>query len=414
MTGVWRAVGRNEGAAVIFHSPRACGHVVHDMDVAIQTRAIARRFFAPPTYSAPLICSNLQEEHSIFGGCDLLRQCIDATVRKYQPQYIVIVNSCVAGVIGDDSEAVAQQAEQEWRIPIMAVPCHSFLDGDFYVGFYHAGRVLAERFMSQQERNPRLAVLLGERSGPLSPDVVEIKRLLAYFEFDDVCLYPAYASLRDIQRVSSAALLVPMGGSPQAYPWMQKLAADLQEMWQVPRLDHDYPAGWQSTCNWLTAIGQIGGCVAAASAAVKTENKILEQGLWAVLPYLRGKAIVFCIGRSNQMFDCRWVLEMIQLAQLHLAAVVLLEESLSSTQQTLLREQLAGLTTCPAVLSSEAEKLMHDADFVVTTHELTEESKRQFLLPMQPPMGVHGLITQLQAMARLSQRLGGRGGIVYG
>lgn len=414
MTGVWRAVGRNEGAAVIFHSPRACGHVAHDMDVSIQTRAMARRFFAPAEYEAPLVCSNLQEEHSIFGGCDLLRQCIDDTVQKYKPQYIVIVNSCVAGVIGDDSEAAARQAEQDWNLPIMAVPCHSFLDGDFYVGFYHAGRVLAERFMAPQPKNPRLAVLIGERGGPKSPDMQEIRRLLAYFDFTDICLFPAYASLQDIRRVPSASLLIPLGGSQQAYPWMSKLAADLQEMWQGVRLDHDYPAGWQASRSWLREIGRICGCQETAEKAVQAEEQKLEQSLCEIRTLLQGKSVVFCIGRPSHMFDWRWILELIQLARLQLSAVVILEESLSVAQQSALREQLAEITDSPTVLSSVAQDYIDRADFVVTTHELTEERKRQFLLPMQPPAGVNGLLGQMQAMVRLSQRYGARGGVFYG
>lgn len=414
MSGVWRAVGRNEGAAVIFHSPKACGHVVHDMDLTIQSRAMARKFFEPPQYAAPLVCSNLAQEHSIFGGCDLLRRCIDHTVKTYRPRYIVIVNSCVAGVIGDDSEAVARQAELDWNLPIMAVPCHSFLDGDFYVGFYHAGRVLADRFMESRSRNPELATLLGERGGAHTPDVMEIKRLCGYFGFTRFDLYPAYASLEAIQRVPASSLLIPMGGSPQSYPWMNRLSADLQEMWGIPRIERDYPVGWRSTCSWLTAMGSLLGREAEALHAVKEEGLALEKGLEELTPVLRGKTIVFCIGRSSQMFDPSWVMEMIDLAGLRLDAIVLLDESLSLSQQTALRELLRPLAPDPVLVSGDAGEKISAADFVITTHELTEDMKRQFLLPMQPPAGVRGLLVQLRAMARLVQRMGNRGGIVYG
>ena len=41
MPGVWRAAAYCSGAAVIFHSPRACAHVARSMDISAQYRALA-------------------------------------------------------------------------------------------------------------------------------------------------------------------------------------------------------------------------------------------------------------------------------------------------------------------------------------------------------------------------------------
>ena len=92
MPGVWQAVAHNEGAAVIFHSPKACGHVSHDMELSMHYRALARQQFRPKLYTAPLVSSNLAEQHSIFGGTDQLRACIEYVAVTYKPLYIVIAN----------------------------------------------------------------------------------------------------------------------------------------------------------------------------------------------------------------------------------------------------------------------------------------------------------------------------------
>ncbi|MGL5514772.1 MAG: nitrogenase component 1, partial [Sporomusa sp.] len=101
MPGVWQAVAHNEGAAVVFHSPKACAHVSQEMSLGIHYRSITRQEFVAGRYLAPLISSELNDEHSVFGGAEQLRDCIRFVAKQYQPRYIVVAGSCVAGVIGD-------------------------------------------------------------------------------------------------------------------------------------------------------------------------------------------------------------------------------------------------------------------------------------------------------------------------
>jgi len=414
MSGVWRAVAHNEGAAVIFHSPQACAHVTHDMDMGIQYRAMGRDHFVPGQYTAPLVCSALREEHSIFGGSEQLRGCIDHVVKKYRPQYVVIANSCVAGVIGDDTDAVAMQAEADWQLPILSVPCHSFLDGDFHTGFYYAAKSLAERFMSQQPPQVNRVTFLGDRGGSNTRDMLEIKRLVGFFGFDEYCLFPAYASIKEMQLVPASGINILMGGTPQARPWAGKLAGDLQERFGTPWLNEDYPICWARTKSWLQSMGEILGQKAAACMAINEQTMELNEQLQAITPRLQGKNIAFCIGRSLLLFDPSWVFELIELSGVHLRCVALLEDSLTLAQQAALKQQLPHQTIAPVIGSADAAEILDAVDFIVTTHELTEPMKPQLFLPMQPLVGVRGLVSLLQLMARLAKRQGNRGGIVYG
>ena len=399
---------------VVYHSPRSCAHVTHDMDLGIQYRSMGRDYFTPGQYTAPLVCSALREEHSIFGGSDQLRRCIDHVVEKYRPQYVVIANSCVAGVIGDDTDAVASQAEADWNLPILSVPCHSFLDGDFHAGFYHAARILAERFMTPQPRQEKRITFLGDRGGHNTRDILEIKRLSRYFGFEECGLFPAYASIGEMRQVPASAINVLMGGTPPARPWIGKLAGNLQEMFGTPWLEEDYPICWSRTRSWLFALGEQLGKKKAAHEAVNAQTVELNEQLQVVTPRLQRKNLVLCIGRSLLLFDPSWVFELIELSGAHLGGVVLLEDSLTPAQQKELRQQLTRQTIAPVLGSTEATEVMDAADFIVTTHELAEPLKPQLFLPMQPRVGVRGVICLLQLMARLGERQGNRGGIIYG
>jgi len=413
MPGVWRAMAHNEGAVVIYHSPKACGHVTRDMDLGSHYRSVARREFVPKQYTAPLVVSGLKEEHSIFGGAEQLRQCIKYVVARYKPAYIVIANSCVAGVIGDDVQAIACEAGQEWKIPILSVPRSGFLDGEYYAGFYHTGRALADRFMFPRPAIENTVTLLGDRGGPGGLDVQEMKGLLQYFGLKVHCHFPGYATLEEIQRVSTSALSVPLGGRAESYSWMRRLASDLQEMFGVPFLDHDCPVGWQGTKTWLKNMGKFLGRESRALLAEKEQEQRLRQQVVKSRAKIRAARAVLCIGRPLLHFQPDWVLELLAHAGVLLEGIILLR-GLTGQQRDAMRQVLKIYTEAPIFDQREGDAVLKTADLVVTTHELAEDTKRQFFLPMLPPVGVGGLVLLMQKLVRLAERPGRRGGIVYG
>ena len=130
MPGVWRAVSFCDGCAVIFHSPLGCAHVATLMDLGAQYRIIGDHQNENMD-AVPLISSNLQERDSIFGGVEKLRGCIAHVMKTWQPKCLIIATSCVAGVIGDDVEQEAEDADAEYGIPVLCVPYGGFLGGEY-------------------------------------------------------------------------------------------------------------------------------------------------------------------------------------------------------------------------------------------------------------------------------------------
>lgn len=64
MPGVWRAAAYCSGAAVIFHSPRACAHVARSMDISAQYRALANGA-AENLKSIPVV-SSMRRKNILF------------------------------------------------------------------------------------------------------------------------------------------------------------------------------------------------------------------------------------------------------------------------------------------------------------------------------------------------------------
>jgi nitrogenase molybdenum-iron protein alpha chain len=413
MPGVLRAVSHNEGAAVIFHSPKACGHVANNMDLGSHYREIARQEFIPGTIQAPLFITGLQEVHSIFGGTELLRQCIDEVVVHYHPSYIVIANSCVAGVIGDDTQAIAAEAEEKWAIPIMAVPCGGFLDGEYSAGFYYTGKMLAERLMTPQQTSKGTVTLLGDRGCPQGADVQEITELLALMGLTVHSYFPVYSSLTAIQQVPASEFCILLAGKTQSYEWTKKLAEDFKEQFGIPYFDQDYPIGWRATKVWLQKLGQLLQRPDAARAAVDIQARRLNLAKEQSYRLLTQRKVTLCIGRPLMYFDPAWVFDLIEQSGVILENVILLA-ALTAEQQTDMVQQLQQYTQVPILAASDSETVLEQADLVVTTHELADQGLRQFFLSLVPPVGVGGLIIMLQKFARLTKRARRRGGVIYG
>lgn len=412
MPGVWSAVAHNQGAVVIYHSPKACGHVTHAMELGNHYRSLARREMNFLQYTAPLITSGLKEKHSIFGGTEQLRHCIDYVVERYKPEYIVIANSCVAGVIGDDVKAVAAAAQEAWDIPVLSVESYGFLN-EYYTGYYQAGLTLIERFMHKQETQKNTVTLLGDLGGPQGIDVQEIKQLLTFFDLYVHCQFPGYASLEEIQKVSASSFCVLLGGRAQSHVGTHTLAADLKTKFDIPFFDVPCPTGWQETKDWLSKMGCFLGREDEALVAINQQEEKLQQALRQYSPKLKNKKVVLCIGRPLLYFQPVWALELLTHAGVNLTGIFLLK-GLTEGQQLDMREELKKHTTVPIWHEQEEIKVLEMAELTVTTHELSDHIRRQFFLPVIPPVGIGGLIGLLCKLARLAGRSKQRGGIVYG
>jgi nitrogenase molybdenum-iron protein alpha chain len=412
MSGVWNAVAHNRGALVIYHSPKACGHVTHTMELGSHYRSLARLEMNWQQYNAPLITSNLKEEHSIFGGTEQLRKCIDYVVERYRPEYIVIANSCVAGVIGDDVKSVTTAAQEMWNIPMLSVDSQGFFS-DYYTGYYQAGLALIEQFMYRQERKKDTVTLLGDRGGPQGIDVQEIKELLVLFGLDVHCQFPGYASLEEIQQVPSSSLCVLLGGRVKSHVGIHTLAVDLETKFDIPFFDTPCPIGWQETKDWLRRMGQFLGKENEALEAIGQQEEKLQHAIDSYSPKLENQKVVLCIGRPLLYFQPAWALELLTQAKVNVTGIILLK-GLTEQQQQEMRTELEKHTAAPIWQEQEENKALEKAEIAVTTHELSDSIRRQFFLPVIPPVGVGGMIGLLCKLARLAGRSKVRGGIVYG
>ena len=410
MPGVWRAVAYMDGVVVVFHSPRACAHVARTMDINSQYRTLSegRR---EDRASVPLLCSQMAEKDSIFGGVERLTKCVRFAMESYKPECLVIANSCVAGVIGDDVDAAAREAEAEYGVPVLTVDCCGFLDGEYYQGYFEITKQLMERFIKPCAKEAGTALLIGDNGGPWGHYALEVTRLLAGLGVRVIGQFPGYVPFKQLPQLAAAEIAMVLGGRGQTYDGLKEFTQEMSARFDMKFLPDVYPVGWQQTHAWLLAVGELVGCREQAEAVWRQEEARLQAELQRMLPVTSGRKTVLCIGRLVQYFRPEAILETIKMLELDLTGVIVLDCYMGKE-----REEMVQLVkdSCdyPVYDIHDGEALLHEAELVLTTHELQVRDAKQIFLPMLPLVALTGELKMMRGIYQsLCSRL--KGGMLY-
>ena len=416
MPGVWRALSFVRGALVVFHSPRPCAHIAHGMDVSSFHRLTAAGTSVRLS-PVPLLTSGLSENEAVFGGEERLRECVRFAAQKYHPQAVFIANSCVSGVIGDDTQAIAAEMEEELELPVMAVSAHGFLDGEYYAGYLDAARALVDRFMQPAERKEGTVVLLGDCGGMHGEYVKELRRLLSLLGLRVTGQFPSYLALDELQAVPEAELVILLGRrmDDEKQAQLAALAAHIRERLGTPYLADVYAVGAEETARWLRRVGQICHREEAAERAIAAEEAFFAAAVEKARNDLAGRRCALAIGRDLTWFQPEIVLRLLDKAGIELIGIVLLD-CFMPERRAVMEEELQRRTDVPIHHEGDvaAEELLHRVDFVLTTHELVDTKLRQLFLALLPSVGWSMERRLLDDMRRILHRHESRGGLIYG
>ena len=416
MPGVWRALSFVRGALVVFHSPRPCAHIAHGMDVSSFHRLTAAGTSVRLS-PVPLLTSGLGESEAIFGGEDRLRECIRFAAEKYHPQAVFIANSCVSGVIGDDTKAIAEEMEAELGIPVMAVSAHGFLDGEYYAGYLDAARALVDRFMHPAERKLGTVALLGDCGGMHGEYAKELRRLLALLDLKVTAQFPSYLALDEMQAVPEAELIILLGRrmDDEKQGQLAELAEHMHERFGTPYLADVYAVGAEETKTWLRRVGALCHREDAAERAIASEEASFSAVVEKARADLAGRRCGLAIGRDLTWFQPEIILRLLNKAGVALSGIVLLDCFMPARREVM-EEALRCLTDVPIYYEGDvaADEMLHAADFVLTTHELVDAKLRQLFLALLPSVGWSMERRLLDDMRQILHRHESRGGLIYG
>lgn len=411
MPGVYRALAFCEGAVVIFHSPKGCAQIASTMDAGSQFRMFGegRREQLP---ASPLLSSHLREKDCIFGGTDRLWGVLRYAAETYHPECIAVATSCMAGVIGDDVEAVCEEAEAEIGIPILLSPAAGFLGGAYEDGVRAMMDQIIRRFFRPQEHVPGRVLLLGDQMGPWGQYTIEVKDMLAWFGLDAKWQFPGYVPVREWEAIPSASLGVILGSVGQANGLLEETAARLAKEFGISFLPPVYPIGWENTRRFIRTLAAHLGREADGEALLQSKEKELDDFVGSVLPVTEGKSAVLGIGRSLLRYDPADTVQSIRRLRMKLSAVVLYD-NLTGDDRSAMAKAVRAVTAAPVLSADEGREAIRSSDILLTTDELLDPGTKQLFLPMVALIGASGEISLLRGIYRLLCRYGEKGGIAY-
>jgi nitrogenase molybdenum-iron protein alpha chain len=285
-------------SVVIMHGPVGCG--ICATGAYGQNKAM-KRFRDPNAEGLIWLTSNLDESDVINGGEKKLREAVLYADKEFRPESIIVANSCVPALIGDDIDNILQDLQTQTAAILAPIHCEGFktkLMATAYDAVYHGILKKYIRYPDrkiplweqeetlQRERFRRSRKVNILNVGSMSPfDEVEFRRILEALGLE-VTFIPCYAEPEDFQYALETSLNVSLCGTHDDY-----FVEHLKTKYNIPFVVDTIPIGRKNTDRWLRRVAAHFGIEKEAENFIAAENQYLDEALEPYRGALRGKRV---------------------------------------------------------------------------------------------------------------------------
>ena len=409
LTGIYSANAFNPGSVVVIHAPRPCSHIIAGFLPYLKER-YKRSGGKLPFENNNLFVTGLNDKEAIFGGEQKLEECLRTVAEVRHPSYIMVAGGCVAGVIGDDIEAVCRRVEKDTKIPILHTDGSGFMNDTESDPYTLTTRLLIEKFSPLQKPAVRekKAVILGELYINNHRSVTAcINRLFRYFGFQEV-LFPLggmpVSEYPSLNRVSLA--LAGRGQSNkkrEIYAYTQYFAEQLGIPYNLDNL----PETPSEVYAYLRKTGGLLGEPELADQAVAQEKALIQAAVADCAPVFQKHTCLLAFVFSYDFAMPERTVELIESAGITIPAFILLPE-MSEKEKEKYRKALARYGK--PIYTEEEYLQMKDrnavGDFVITIIEKPYFAKQ--FITIKRHIGAAGICDfwqQLKRFLELDRRM---------
>ena len=276
-------------ALVIAHSPRACAfYTWQNISSPGRKNLFNRGILMPSAISPHFESSEMDHASAVFGGLGKLRRQVLAALER-KPGAVVVISSCVSGIIGDDIRALEALSTPE--TPVIAIPADGDISGDYVTGIRDCLHILAEKLIDRTAQPEQDCVnLVGEMAISYNnePNVRALRGLLAGLGLRLNCRFLGDAETSELRGFLKAPLNILDSESADNL----ELKDFLQREFGCRFLPGHLPVGMEATAAWITELGDFFGCPEKAEALNRRERESCEEALRALRPALAGKTLV--------------------------------------------------------------------------------------------------------------------------
>ncbi|MDQ0204517.1 nitrogenase component 1 [Pectinatus haikarae] len=269
-------------AAVISHAPIGCS-------VGVSPRHILGRAVSKnrglPEHKVQMISSNINEEDTVYGASKKLLAAIYEADKRFKPRTIFLQASCASGIIGEDMESIAKQAEEKLHYPVVPVYCEGFKSNIWSTGFDAAFHAVLRKLVRPAQKKQRDLVNIFNFAGSdtFIPFLHKLGLQVNY-------LIPM-ATLEQIASLTEAACTAHICETLATY-----VAAALEEQYGVPEVKVPPPFGIDWTDEWIREIARYTDRAELAEQVIIQEHERIQPELEKLREQLKGKTVYIMSG----------------------------------------------------------------------------------------------------------------------
>ena len=283
-------------AIVIAHSPRACAfYTWQNISSPGRKNLFNRGVLMPSAISPNYECTDIGQSEAVFGGMDALRESVRLALER-KPGAVIVISSCVSGIIGDDVRAIEDMSTPE--TPVIVIAADGDINGDYMTGIEMCMHTLAERLIDPAvPPRPDSVNLIGETGVANNTDVNYrvVKGLLEGMGISIGCRFPGDASVSEISNLTAAPLNILATDTPDN----RRLKKWLQDNYGCRFFDSCLPLGSKATERFLRGIGAFFGREEEAERLISREKERLAEAIDALKPALSGKRVMLATANTN-------------------------------------------------------------------------------------------------------------------
>ena len=269
--------------APVIHGPVGCTY-----GVANAYRMSSCEYRGVPM--EPTTCTAMDEGNIVYGGEGKLVEAVRRVQERYDPELIAILSCCCSAIIGDDVEAIAEEADKLVDARVIAIRSEGF-GGDFRSGFEDAFKVIMDLMEPPTRIREKAINILGARIGPTytewPEDLDEIMRLVQEIGVEVNAVLCGGCTLEQIRGAREVTL-----NASWCYDWGQKLGDLMQERFEIPYSRTGQPYGLGATEEWLMGVATPLGLEKKATEVIRRETQQVASEVESLRRNLQGRTAI--------------------------------------------------------------------------------------------------------------------------
>jgi nitrogenase molybdenum-iron protein alpha chain len=238
--------------------------------------------------------TDLREPNIVFGGEKKLYESIVESAKAFpEAAGVFVYATCVAGIIGDDIDAVAKRASKAIGKPVIAFSCPGFRGVSQSLGHHVGNETLFKQVVGTEEPAPETKTpydvnLVGEYN--IRGDDWLILPLLEAMGLHVVCTFTGDCSIHDIAKMHTAKLNIVRCARSAMY-----IADMMRDKYGTPSMEVDL-YGVRQTADDLRQIAKFFGLEAKAEEVIAKEIAEIKDEMDFYREKFKGKKVMIYQG----------------------------------------------------------------------------------------------------------------------